>query len=441
MCVFTNVCDNPKINQSMDDELERRETTPTESKAPLMGVALALVFAMGAFMTGMEVGSQRTQQSEGVGVSNEAFLGSFFGGTAQKEVDMGEFWRVWDVMNKKFVSSTTTEPITEVEKVEGAIQGLVDAYGDPYTVYLPPEDAEIFEADIAGNFEGVGMEIGMRDNILTVIAPLPETPAERAGIRAGDQLVKIDGTVTDGMGVDEAVKKIRGEKGTTVALTIYREGATELTDLNVVRDTINIPTSKIEKRDGVFIIRLYNFSALAEARVQEGLREFMRDGGTKLVIDLRGNPGGYLQSAVNIASYFLPMGKPVVREAYGDGRPEDVYRSQGRDLHQYRDFETVVLVDGGSASASEILAGALAEHDVATLVGAKTFGKGSVQELVEMESGASLKVTIARWLTPLGHSISQSGLEPEVKVEITDEDRVAGRDPQLEKAIEILNAE
>ena len=226
-----------------------------------------------------------------------------------------------------------------------------------------------------------------------------------------------------------------------MTLTLFREGATELMDLPVVRDTINIPTSKVETRDGVFIIHLYNFSALAEARVQEALREFMRDGGTKLVIDLRGNPGGYLQSAVNIASYFLPMGKPVVREAYGDGRPEDVYRSQGRDLHQYRDFETVVLIDGGSASASEILAGALAEHDVATLVGAKSFGKGSVQELVEMESGASLKVTIARWLTPLGHSISQSGLEPEIKVEITEEDRVAGRDPQLEKAIEILNAQ
>lgn len=423
----------------MDDELERRETTSTETKTPLMGVALALVFAMGAFLTGMEIGSQRSIQAD-AGVSNEAFLGSFFGASTQKNVDMGEFWRVWDVLDKKFVSSTTTEPITDTQKMEGAIQGLVDAYGDPYTVYMPPEDAKIFEADIAGNFEGVGMEIGMRENMLTVIAPLPETPAERAGIRAGDTLVKIDGAVTEGMSVDEAVKKIRGEKGTTVTLTIFREGATELMDLPVVRDTINIPTSKVEQRDGVFIIRLYNFSALAEARVQEALRQFMQSGGTKLVIDLRGNPGGYLQSAVNIASYFLPMGKPVVREAYGDGRPEDVYRSQGRDLHQYRNFDTVVLVDGGSASASEILAGALSENGVATLVGTKTFGKGSVQELVEMDSGASLKVTIARWLTPLGHSISQSGLDPEVKVEVTEEDRAAGKDAQLEKAIEILNA-
>jgi carboxyl-terminal processing protease len=426
----------------MDAEIERRESTTTEVKsAPLMGVALAFVFALGAFMTGVEIGTHRAieARADASMINNEAFLGSFFGMTPKKEVDMGEFWRVWELLDTKFVSSTTTEPVSDQEHLEGAIQGLVDSYGDPYTVYMPPVEAEIFEADIAGNFQGVGMEIGMRDDVLTVIAPLPETPAERAGIRAGDKLVKIDGTVTDGMNVDEAVLKIRGEKGTTVNLTIFREGVTELLEVPVVRDVINIPTSKVEERDGVFIIRLYNFSALAEANVQDALRKFMKSGGTKLVIDLRGNPGGYLQSAVNIASYFLPMGKPVVREEYGDGRPEDVYRSQGRDLHQYRDFETVVLIDGGSASASEILAGALSEHGVATLVGTKSFGKGSVQELVEMESGASLKVTIARWLTPNGHSISQNGLEPQVVVPITDEDRKNNRDPQLEKAIEILN--
>ncbi len=424
----------------MDDELERRETGAQEVKsAPLMGIALALVFALGAFMTGMEMGAHRAIEARADSVQNDAFLGSFLGMAPKKDVDMGEFWRVWELLDKKFVSSTTTEPVTDMERIEGAIQGLVDSYGDPYTVYMPPVEAEIFESDIAGNFTGVGMEIGMRDDVLTVIAPLPETPAERAGIRAGDKLVKIDGAVTDGLSVDEAVLKIRGEKGTTVNLTIFREGATELLELPVVRDVINIPTSKVEERDGVFIIRLYNFSALAEANVQDALRKFMKSGGTKLVIDLRGNPGGYLQSAVNIASYFLPMGKPVVREAYGDGRPEDVYRSQGRDLHQYRDFKTVVLIDGGSASASEILAGALSEHGVATIVGTKSFGKGSVQELVEMESGASLKVTIARWLTPNGHSISQNGLDPQVVVPITDEDGKNNKDPQLEKAIEILN--
>ncbi|MFM2374196.1 MAG: carboxy-terminal-processing protease, carboxyl-terminal processing protease [Candidatus Parcubacteria bacterium] len=410
--------------------------------SPLFGVALALVFASAAFFSGIEIGAHRAVSSKASGAANEAFLG-LFSSKQQSDIDMGEFWRVWELLDSKFVKSTTTatstEVLTDTEKVQGAIGGLVDAFGDPYTIYLPPADAEIFESDIAGNFQGVGMEIGIQDDILTVIAPLPETPAEKAGVRAGDKLVKIDDQVTDGMSVDEAVKKIRGEKGTTVKLTVFREGATELLEIPVVRDVINIPTSKVEERDGVFIVRLYNFSALSEARMQEALRAFMKSGGTKLVIDLRGNPGGYLQSAVNIASYFLPMGKPVVRESYGGDTPEDVYRSQGRDLHQYRDFETIVLVDGGSASASEILAGALQEHGVAKLVGAKTFGKGSVQELVELESGASLKVTIARWLTPNGNSISHTGIEPDVAVPVTDEDRTAGKDPQLEKAIQMLN--
>lgn len=421
---------------SMEDELTRRtEDGSGKPATPFFGVALSLFFATAAFFSGLEVGSHRVAAN----TVNEASLMSFFTPKANSAVPMDEFWSVWDLLDQKFVSSTTSEPVTEEKKIEGAIEGLVRAHGDPYTTYLPPADAEIFADDISGNFEGVGMEIGIRNDVLTIIAPLPDSPAMKADIRAGDSLVKIDGEITEGMGVDEAVKRIRGTKGTEVKLTFFREGATELLEIPVIRDTINIPTSKIEERDGVYIITLYNFSALSEARMQEALRTFMQSGKTKLIIDLRGNPGGYLQSAVNIASYFLPVGKVVVRESYGEGEEEDLFRSIGRDLHQYRDFKTVVLIDGGSASASEILAGALREHDVATLIGNTTFGKGSVQELVEMDSGASLKVTIARWLTPLGHSISESGLEPDIKVEVTDEDRKAGKDRQMEAAIEFLN--
>jgi carboxyl-terminal processing protease len=427
------------------ESLEHTVTTKLVSSderqkaTPLFGVALALVCALAAFFSGIEIGTHRALSASSTEVPQQAFLGSLLGTPVPKDVDMSEFWRVWHLLNSKFVTSTTTKPLSNDERVEGAIAGLVNAYGDPYTVYLPPVESELFHSEIAGNFEGVGMEIGSQDDVLTIIAPLAESPAEKAGIRAGDKIIKIDGDITEGMAVDEAVRRIRGEKGTTVALTLFRKGDTELREISIVRDTINIPTSKTEQKDGVFIIHLYNFSAQSEARMQAALREFTKSGATKLVIDLRGNPGGYLQSAVNIASYFLPMGKVVVRESYGDGKAEDVYRSQGRDLHQYRDFETVVLVDGGSASASEILAGALSEQGVATLIGTKTFGKGSVQELVEMDSGASLKVTIARWLTPNGHSISHNGLEPEIKVEVTDEDRKAGKDVQLLKAIEYLN--
>lgn len=420
----------------MDDELQRREGTSPESKpaTQLFGVALALFFSTAAFFSGLHVGSYRVDAA-----LNEASLSSFFSSEPSGDVDMGEFWSVWELLDKKFVSSTTTKALTQEEKIEGAVAGLVKAYGDPYTVYMPPADAEIFNGDIAGNFSGVGMEIGMQNNVLTVIAPLPETPAEKSGIRSKDVLVKIDDQSTEGMAVDEAVKKIRGEKGTTVTFTIFREGATELLTIPVVRDTINIPTSKVEEKDGVYIIRLYNFSAQSEQSMEKALRGFMTSGKNKLVLDLRGNPGGYLQSAVKIASYFLPIGKVVVRESYGSEAAEDVYRSEGRDLHPYRDFKTVVLIDGGSASASEILAGALREQGVATLIGDTTFGKGSVQELVQMDSGASLKVTIARWLTPDGHSISHSGLEPDVKVKVTEEDRKTGKDAQLDAAIDFLN--
>ncbi len=426
------------MDETPENSVETRPQQNDTSTSPLFGIGLALFFAAAAFFSGIEVGTHNASKPVG-GTQNEALLGSLFAEQTKSGVDLGEFWRVWDLLDKKYVASTSTDPLTDEKKIQGAIAGLVDTYGDPYTVYMPPAEAEIFNGDIAGNFEGVGMEIGIRNDILTVIAPLPETPAQKAGIRAGDAIVKIDGAVTDGLAVDEAVQKIRGEKGTVVTFTMYREGESELLEIPVTRDTINIPTSKVEERDGVFIISLYNFSAVSEAKVQEALRTFMKSGKTKLVIDLRGNPGGYLQSAVNIASYFLPMGKVVVKESYGEGIEEDLYRSQGRDLHQYRDFKTVVLIDGGSASASEILAGALQEQGVATLIGNTSFGKGSVQELVELDSGASLKVTIARWLTPNGHSISFKGIDPDIKVEVTDEDRKANRDPQLEAAIKFLN--
>lgn len=415
---------------------KNRAPQPSESGASdtarragqYLGVALAFVFAAGAFFSGLHVGS--------AGVNQSASLGNIFGDArAEEDVDLSLFFDVWDELDERFVAATTTEEKTEEERVWGAIQGLVETYEDPYTVFLPPEETELFESDIAGEFGGVGMEVGMQEEAIVVIAPLPNTPAERAGVRSGDILVRVDGASVEGMSVDEAVLAIRGEPGTDVHLTLYREGQTELLELDVTREIINIPTLDTEIIDGVFVIRLYNFSATSEAQMQDALREFVRSRKDKLVIDLRGNPGGYLQSAVGIASYFLPTGKVVVRENFGEGKEEHLYRSMGRDLNKYIDFETMILVDGGSASASEILAGALKEHGVATLVGADTFGKGSVQELIDLPGGSSLKVTIARWLTPNGTSISDGGLKPDIEVKVTQEDLDQGRDLQLEAAL------
>lgn len=421
-----------------EHEPERTVSAPAEEggdvgrgKQSLLGIGLAVLLSTATFFSGLHIGTD---------TKLEANIFSFFSRQTQADdsVDMSEFWRVWHLLDEKFVTSSSTAELTDEEKIEGAITGLVKSYGDPYTIYLPPVEAAAFEEDISGNFSGVGMEVGIREDVLTVIAPLPESPAERSGILAGDMILRIDDASTEDMSVDEAVRRIRGEKGTEVHLTIFREGEEEYRDLTIVRDTITIPTSKTEERGDVFIVTLYSFNAISEAEMQQSLRKFIRSGKEKLVLDLRGNPGGYLESAVSIASYFLPLGKTVVRESFGDGTPEEVYRSMGREIRTFTKDNFVVLVDEGSASASEILAGALKEHGVATIIGTQTFGKGSVQELVELDRGSSLKVTVARWLTPEGTSISDGGLAPDIVVERTAEDRTAEKDPQLEEALKFL---
>lgn len=422
-------------SRDKSNRVESEESTKTPN---LLGVGLALVLAAGAFFSGLQIGTSASNE-----VSQEASLFSLFNSSPSEpeDVDMTEFWRVWDILDDKFVISTTSQQMTDVDKVRGAIAGLVASYDDPYTVYMPPEDANHFEEDISGNFGGVGMEVGLRDGLITIIAPLPDTPAERAGIVSGDIIVKIDDKNTDEMGVDEAVRLIRGEVGTEVALTIYREGETEFLEIKITRDNITIPTIETKTEGDVFIISLFNFNALSESKMQEALREYVKSGKRQLVLDLRGNPGGYLQSAVAIASYFLPTGKIIVQEGYGGDTQGDVFRSTGRTLEEFAPEEMVILINGGSASASEILAGALSEHGVATLIGDTTFGKGSVQELIDLPEGSSVKVTIARWYTPEGKSISDGGLDPDIFVERTPQQVMAGEDPQLEAALKWLGGD
>lgn len=422
---------------------EQVSITPSSQKSMktiknnYLGILLALLLAGGSFISGLQASTLIDQQDQ------KASLFSFFS-VAEKpseNPDLAQFWKVWHLLDEKFIAASTTEGLTDEDKVNGAIQGLVKSFGDPYTVYFPPVENAAFAEDISGNFSGIGMEVGIKNNMVTVISPLAGTPAERAGLLAGDMIIKINGTSTEGMRIDEAVKLIRGEKGTEVVLSIFREGDTEIKDIKVIRDTIDIPTVKTEKIGDVFIIRLFSFNAIAEMKMQEAMRDYTESGAKSLVLDLRGNPGGYLQSAVAIASYFLPAGKVVVRENYGENIEEKLYRSQGRTLREFTPKKMVILVDGGSASASEILAGALREHEVATLIGVDTFGKGSVQELVQLPNGSSLKVTVARWLTPNGISISHSGLKPDIKISRTPQQRLDNVDPQQEAAIKFIKGE
>lgn len=381
-----------------------------------------------------------------------SFLGGYFLGSSSEvraglgistnqpaAVDLAPFWKAWSLLDERFVPAKPEYEINDQEKVWGAIEGLASSYGDPYTVFLPPVENEIFNDDISGSFGGVGMEVGSRNGKVTVIAPLKDSPAASAGIKAGDIIVRVGDVVTETMGVDEAIKLIRGEVGTPVTFTIYREGESELREITVVRDVIKIPTIDTTLRDdGVFVISLYNFSAVSSNEFRLALREFIQADTDKLVLDLRGNPGGYLNAAVDMAGWFLPAGKVVVRENFGEGKEEILHRTRGQQVFN-ENLKMAILVNQGSASASEILAGALSEHGVAKLVGERTFGKGSVQELIPVTDDTSLKVTIARWLTPNGNSISDGGLTPDIEVKYTQEDLDAGKDPQLEAAAGYLN--
>lgn len=411
------------------------ETPGVKKHFPVFGIVVASLLVAAAFGGGIYVGFHNSEQLANV----SAFAG--LDAVPPQDVDFTPLWKAWSVLEEKFVSATTTAAVTSDEQLWGVIQGLAESYGDPYTVFMPPAKASIFEEDIKGEFGGVGIEIGMRDDVLTVIAPLKGTPADRAGILSGDRIVKVDGNSTEGSTVDEAVSQIRGEIGTDVTLTIAREGAGELKDHVLTRAKIEVPTLDTQLRsDGIFVVKLYTFTATSPNLFRKALREFTESGSTKMILDLRGNPGGFLEAAVDMASFFLPAGKIVVTEDFGENGEPREHRSKGYDIFRSNPISMVILVNQGSASASEILAGALQQHEVATLVGKDTFGKGSVQELVKITPETSLKVTVARWITPNGTSISDGGLKPDVAVDITAEDVEAGKDPQLDRAVEVLQA-
>ncbi len=368
---------------------------------------------------------------------------SLSGSLQPTNVDFEKFWRAWTLLEQNYVPTHASSTIpTNEEKLWGAIAGLAASYGDPYTVFLPPQEAQVFQEDINGEFSGVGMELGTKEGQLVVVAPLKNSPAERAGVRSGDAIIGINGKPTDGMAVDDAVKLIRGPKGTPVDLVFMREGVERPIGITIVRDTIVIPIiQNYLREDGIYVIELYSFSANSTELFRSALRAFMESGSTKLIFDLRGNPGGYLEAAVQMASFFLPLGDAVVSEDFKGKQDNIVHRSIGYNVFQGRELDMAILTDQGTASASEILAGALQQHSVASLVGTKTFGKGSVQELLEIGGGAELKVTIARWLTPNGTSISDGGLTPDIKVERTAADFEADRDPQLDAAVAWLKGQ
>jgi len=366
------------------------------------------------------------------------FVGDNLNATADSSADLTPFWEEWNALSQNYVitHASTTIP-TDSVKIEGAMEGLAASYGDPYTVYFPPQQASSFNDSIAGNFGGVGMQIDVVSGVLTVISPLKGTPAETAGIKAGDQIIKIDGTSTQGMSADDAVALIRGPVGSIVTVSIVRSGS-PLT-FKLTRATIQVPEEDdaIISGTNVYKIALYEFTANSADLFDQAFTRFKASGSKYLIIDLRGNPGGYLDAAVDIASHFLPKGTKIVTEDYAGKQQNDVEVSKGYD-DVPAGTKIVVLVDGGSASASEILAGALQDNKAATIIGAQSFGKGSVQTVINIGAG-ELKVTIARWLTPAGHWIMGNGITPDIKVTgATTTPKTPQDDPQLMRGVQFL---
>lgn len=395
------------------------------NRARLLAVGV-LVAVFAAFGLGVSTGLNERAADAAVTITS---------GKPPQDVDLSKLWQAWQLLDGSFVQTHASNTLpTDEEKVYGAIAGLTEAYKDPYTVFFPPQEAKAFNEEIKGSFGGVGMELGARNGLLTVVAPLKGSPAEAAGIRSGDIVTSIDGTPSENMAVEEAVRRIRGDVGTKVTLSIKRAGTTSPLSFTIVRQTIQVPIIKTSQSGDIFTIELYSFSENSVDLFRGALREFFESGDTKLVLDLRGNPGGYLDAAVEMASYFLPMGESVVTEDFQGKQQNFVHRSAGYNVFANKKLSMVVLVNEGSASASEILAGALQQHGVAKLVGTRTFGKGSVQQLVELGGGAELKITVARWLTPNGSSISDGGLQPDIKVDRTLEDLQKGLDPQKSAA-------
>ncbi len=394
----------------------------------LVLIVAALLIIGASFSIGTAFGYFNSKQVGGIlGIKNQDE-------PIAETIDFSPFWTVWSTVEEKYA---LPENINRQKMVWNAINGLLKSLDDPYTVFFPPEEKKMFDSEVRGNFEGVGMEIGIEKGVLTVISPIKGTPAYNAGIKTGDKILKIDGKSTEDLPVDEAVRLIRGERGTTVLLSIFSAGEKSPRDIKVVRDTIQVPIIDTEKKGDVYLIALHNFSERSPFEFQIALRQFASSGANKLVIDLRNNPGGYLEAAVDIASWFTETGDVILKERYRDGK-ENLHRSKG--YNAFPKVPLVVLVNGGSASASEILAGALRDNGKAKLVGEKTFGKGSVQEVVPITSDTSLKITIARWLTPNGEDITKQGIKPDIEIKMTPEDIEKKNDPQLMKAIEVLSS-
>lgn len=397
-----------------------------ENIVPVVSVfVLCAALLVGGYMVGYKngaIGSATTLTSSGDRV----------------DADYDVYWDAWEKLKENHVDAGKK---TDKDLMYGSIIGLAQSFGDPHTIFFPPDEGKKFQEDVKGSFGGIGAEVGEKDGVIEIVAPLKGSPAEKAGLMAGDLILKIGTTKTDGLSVNKAVSLIRGEIGTSVVFNVFRKVKwLQPRNITIVRQEIKLPTMDTTYFDDNKIahVQLYAFNQNAPFQFYQSATKMLIKGTKGMILDLRNNPGGYLEVATNLAGWFLDRGQLIVGERFKEG-PDETYLASGNGA--LKGMPIVILLNGGSASASEILAGTLRDQRDAKIVGETSYGKGTVQQIVDLKDGSNLKITIAHWVMPKGQILNMDGITPDYVVDPTDEDIKNKKDVQLEKALEVLRAE
>ncbi len=397
-------------------------------------IILVSILIIASFFIGLFVGVSNVDKISTNDGASEIKNKNAVSDSLSKDVDFELFWNVWETIKDRYVGS---DDLKDIDMFYGAQMGLVASLGDPYTIFLKPEVAKEFQNELEGKFQGIGAEIGIKNDKLTVISPLPNSPAEKSGIKPGDIIIAIDGLDTTSMSLNMAVSKIRGDKDTKVKLRIIHKDEKTDQEIEITRDDIKYESVVWSvKENHIGYIKISHFNTDTDALFDKAINDLVAKKVDSIILDLRNDPGGYLTTAIKVASDWVEN-NVIVKEEFRDKSKTQNY-STSTATPRLKGKKTVILVNGGSASASEIVSGALQDYKLATIVGEKTFGKGSVQDLIKLEDGSSLKLTIAKWLTPLGRSINGEGITPDIEVKLTTEDYNKDIDPQLDKALELL---
>ncbi len=413
------------------------DTSPVKLRAKkYAGIYLSVILFIISFGMGVMVGKTWYVKQQITGADGTVQMEKVLNlnrSLNHSDLDFTQFWDVWDRIKSKYVK----QPVTEQDMFYGAIQGMVASLGDPYSLYFPPKAADEFSKDLSGELEGIGAEIGVKNNQLLVVSPLPDSPAEKAGLRPGDKILDIDKVSTFGMDVNTAVDKIRGKADTQVVLTITRDGLTKSFEVTITRSKINVPSILFSvKPNNVAYLRVMQFNGDTNGQLDKAIKQIQTRGMKGIVLDLRNNPGGYLDSAIYMGSEWITSGV-VVSEKGRDGQSNN-HETEGQ--HRLAGIKTIVLVNKGSASASEIVSGALQDTKNAILIGEQTFGKGSVQDFETFPDGSALKLTVAEWYTPNGVNINKAGIKPDIEIKEDWDKEKIGEDVVLSKALALIAA-